>query len=104
MFDSDLDVLIIAQYFPPDLGGAATRAYNVAKGLVLNGCRVTVITAFPHYPDGKIPKDYRWKPFKVEWLGELRVIRTFILPLQPCSSMGETVRKAGIRSCRDENF
>jgi len=75
-------VLIIAQYFPPDLGGSATRACNAAKGLVLNGCKVTVVTAFPHYPHGKIPKEYRWKPFKIEWLKKIKVIRTFIFPLE----------------------
>lgn len=75
-------MLIIGQYFPPDLGGAATRAYNVAKGLSSNGCNVTVVTAFPHYPHGKIPREYRYKPFKVEWVGNVRVIRTFVLPLE----------------------
>ncbi len=75
-------MLIIGQYFPPDLGGAATRAYNVAKGLSMNGCNVTVVTAFPHYPHGKIPKEYKHKPFKVEWFGKIRVIRTFVLPLE----------------------
>ncbi len=75
-------MLIIGQYFPPDLGGAATRAYNIAKGLSLNGCKVTVVTAFPHYPHGKIPREYKYKPFKVEWVGKTRVIRTFILPLE----------------------
>jgi colanic acid biosynthesis glycosyl transferase WcaI len=69
---------VIAQYFPPDLGGAATRAYNLAKGLALNGCNVTVIAAVPHYPHGKIPKAYRWKPFKVERMANFRVIRTFM--------------------------
>ena len=58
----NLKVLIIAQYFPPDMGGGATRAYNVAKGLKLNGCEVTVVTAFPHYPSGNVPERYRWKP------------------------------------------
>lgn len=77
-----MNVLIIAQYFPPDLGGSATRAYNVAKGLTLNGCNVTVVSAFPCYPHGNIPPEYRWKPFKVEWMGEIRVIRTLILPLK----------------------
>jgi colanic acid biosynthesis glycosyl transferase WcaI len=75
-------VLIIGQYFPPDLGGAATRVYNAAQGLVMNGCNVTVVTAFPHYPHGKIPRLYKYKPFKVEWVGKIRVIRTFILPLE----------------------
>ncbi len=78
----DLNVLIIGEYFPPDLGGAATRASNIAKGLSLNGCNVTVVTAFPHYPTGKIPKDYKYKLLKVEYVGKSRVIRTFVLPLE----------------------
>ncbi|MCJ7635641.1 glycosyltransferase family 4 protein [Candidatus Bathyarchaeota archaeon] len=75
-------MLVLAQYFPPDLGGSATRAYNIAKGLALNGCRVTVVAAFPHYPHGNIPKEYRWKPFKVEWMGGLKVIRTLMPPIR----------------------
>lgn len=72
----------MAQYFPPDLGGAATRAYNMAKGLALNGCKVTVITAVPHYPYGNIPKQYKWKPIKVEQMDNFKVIRTFMPPIK----------------------
>jgi hypothetical protein len=39
-------VLVVAQYFPPDMGGGATRAYNVARGLLKAGCRVTVVRLF----------------------------------------------------------
>jgi glycosyltransferase involved in cell wall biosynthesis len=77
-----LKVAIFSQYFPPDLGGSMSRAFNVAKGLVLNGCDVTVISAFPHYPYGNIPRKYRWKPVVVEWKDNIRIIRTFILPLK----------------------
>jgi len=78
---SKLRVLVIAQLFPPDMGGGATRAYNVVRGLVLNGCRVTVVTAFPHYPSGDIPREYRWRPLRVEWFGGFKVVRTFVPPL-----------------------
>lgn len=77
-----MKVLIVAQLFPPDMGGGATRAYNMAKGLMLNGCKVTVITAFPHYPYGKIPEQYRWKLLKPESFDGMRVIRTFVPPLE----------------------
>jgi glycosyltransferase involved in cell wall biosynthesis len=80
--NKELNVLIIGEYFPPDIGGAATRASNVAKGLTLNGCNVTVITAFPHYPTGKIPREYKNKSLKVEYDGKTKVIRTFVLPLE----------------------
>ena len=74
-------VLIIAQYFPPDMGGGATRAYNVARGLLKAGCGVTVVSAFPHYPTGNVPGEYRWKPLSVEYEGGLKVVRTFVPPL-----------------------
>jgi glycosyltransferase involved in cell wall biosynthesis len=77
-----LNVLVVAQYFPPDLGGASTRAYNLAKGLELNGCNVTAIVAFSHYPHGNIPVEYRWKILKVEWIGKIKVIRTFMPPIK----------------------
>lgn len=73
---------MIAQYFPPDLGGSATRAYNMAKGLSLNGCSVSVVAAFPHYPHGEIPGEYRWKPLRVEWMGKIKVIRAFMPPIK----------------------
>lgn len=79
---SPLNVLIIGEYFPPDIGGAATRASNVAKGLNLNDCNVTVVTAFPHYPTGNIPKEYKYKPLTVEYGGKTKIIRTFVLPLE----------------------
>jgi len=63
------------------MGGGATRAYNVAKGLKLNGCEVTVITAFPHYPSGNIPKHYRRKALQIETFDDLKVIRTFVPPI-----------------------
>jgi glycosyltransferase involved in cell wall biosynthesis len=77
-----LHVLLITQYFPPDLGGVATRTSNLAKGLSLNGCKVTVITAFPHYPHGKIPEQYHYVPLKIEQMGQLKVIRTLVPPIK----------------------
>jgi glycosyltransferase involved in cell wall biosynthesis len=75
-----MKILILAQYFPPDMGGGATRAYNVAKGLSSDGCEVTIITAFPHYPTGNIPQKYKWKPFVIEDTKEFRIFRTIVPP------------------------
>jgi glycosyltransferase involved in cell wall biosynthesis len=54
----------------------------MAKGLTLNGCKVTAIVAFPHYPHGNIPAQYRWMPLKVEWMGNVKLIRTFMPPIK----------------------
>lgn len=76
-----MHVLVLAQYFPPDMGGGATRAYNVAKGLSETGCKVTIVSAFPHYPTGNIPKEYKWKPLSIEYKDGMKIIRTFVPPL-----------------------
>jgi glycosyltransferase involved in cell wall biosynthesis len=74
-------VLILSQIFPPDLGGSATRAYNVAKGLALNKVKVTVVAGFPHYPTGNVPKHLRKKALSVENMDGFKVVRTFVPPL-----------------------
>jgi len=76
-----MHVLILSQIFPPDMGGSATRAYNVAKGLVLNNVKVTVIAGFPHYPTGNVPKSLRKKALSIEYMEGFKVVRTFVSPL-----------------------
>lgn len=73
-----MKVLILAQYFPPDFGGASTRAFIVTKGLSQKGCHVTVVTAFPHYPHGNVPASYKGKALTFEKLENIRVIRVWI--------------------------
>jgi hypothetical protein len=33
-------VLVLAQYFPPDMGGGSTRASDVVECLLSKGCEV----------------------------------------------------------------
>ncbi len=66
-------ILIISQYFPPDISGGGTRAYNYAKCLSKN-YDVTVITAFPHL-HSKIPSMYRFHLTKKEKIDKIKVIR-----------------------------
>lgn len=66
-------ILIISQYFPPDMSGGGTRAYNYAKCLSKN-YDVTVITAFPHL-HSKIPSMYRFHLTKKEKIDKIKVIR-----------------------------
>jgi len=76
-----MHVLILSQIFPPDMGGSATRAYNIAKGLTINGVKVTVIAGFPHYPHGNVPKHLRKKALTIEYRDGIKIIRTYIPPL-----------------------
>ncbi len=76
-----MHVIILSQIFPPDMGGSATRAYNIAKGLILNNAKVTVIAGFPHYPSGNVPKNLRKKALSIEYVDGFKVIRTYIPPI-----------------------
>lgn len=71
-----MNVLIIAQFFPPYFGGASTRAYNVAKSLVLQGCTVTVITAFPRLPNSKNSSKHKRRLLYTEEFEGMNLIRT----------------------------
>ncbi len=72
---------VISQYFPPDTGGASTRASNLIDSLVREHEQVTVVTAFPHYPKGMIPRRYRGKLLSVEEFRGARVVRVWIPPI-----------------------
>jgi glycosyltransferase involved in cell wall biosynthesis len=76
-----MHVLILSQIFPPDMGGSATRAYNVTKGLVLNNVKVTVVAGFPHYPTGNVPKQLRKKALSIEYMEGFKIIRTYMPPI-----------------------
>lgn len=54
-----MKIVIITQYFLPEMGAPQSRLYELAKGLQLQGWEVNVVTAMPNYPTGKIFKGYR---------------------------------------------
>lgn len=74
-----MKILFITQYFHPEVGAASTRITDLAKELLALGHRVTVITEFPNYPTGTLAKEYRWRFYKWEKLGRLRILRTFVI-------------------------
>jgi len=54
-----LKILILTQYFSPETGAPQNRLLELAKGFKKLGWEVTVVTAVPNYPRGKIFDDYR---------------------------------------------
>ena len=73
-------LLILTQYYPPEMGAPQARLYELAKRLRDKGHAITVLTAMPNYPTGKVFDGYRWKPRRTESMDGIRVIRTCIWP------------------------
>ncbi|MGD0477182.1 MAG: glycosyltransferase family 4 protein [Nitrososphaerales archaeon] len=76
-----MHIVVLSLIYPPDLGGSATRARNVARGLQLRGNGATVVAGFPHYPEGDVPKNLRKRAFVKENDDGIVVIRTWVPPL-----------------------
>lgn len=76
-----MHIVVLSLIYPPDLGGSATRARNVARGLQLRGNQTTVVAGFPHYPEGEVPKNLRKRAFVKENDDGMTVIRTWVPPL-----------------------
>jgi hypothetical protein len=74
-------IVVLSLIYPPDLGGSATRARNIARGLQLRGNEVTIVAGFPHYPEGDVPKYLRKRALVKEDDHGITVIRTWVPPL-----------------------
>ena len=76
-------LLLLTQYFPPEIGAAQTRLFELGQELSRLGWEVEVLTALPNYPTGRIFEGYNvGKPVR-ETLGRLSVVR---VPLRPAQS------------------
>jgi glycosyltransferase involved in cell wall biosynthesis len=69
---------ILTHYYPPEVGAPQVRLAALAHGLARAGAEVTVHTGFPHYPDGEIKPPYRNRPFQVEEVDGVRVMRSWV--------------------------
>lgn len=74
-------VTILTQYYSPETGAPQRRLSQLVEGLTARGHAVTVLTAMPNYPTGKLFAGYGgW--VREEKRDGARVIRTFIYPTQ----------------------
>lgn len=73
-------ILIVTQYFPPEVGAPQTRLFELAKELKKHGVESDVLTAIPHYPTGRIPAGYRWRLWRREAIDGVRVDRVLPIP------------------------
>lgn len=73
-----MKILILTQYFPPEIGAPQNRWYALAQELQSFGASVSVLTAFPNYPKYMVFEAYRGKFYQQESMGGLDVHRSYI--------------------------
>jgi glycosyltransferase involved in cell wall biosynthesis len=71
-------IAIISQYFMPEIGAPQNRLYELATGLKQNGFEISVITAMPNYPNGKIERAYRGRFFIREYMEDIAIRRYWL--------------------------
>lgn len=70
-------ILFLTSYYPPEKGAAAVRVSETAACLRKRGHQVTVLTAFPNYPTGIIPPEYRGHVIQKETVDGVRLVRVW---------------------------
>lgn len=73
-----MKLLILTQYFPPEVGAPQNRLYELAVRLKDKGIDVSVLTAMPNYPQMKVHEGYKGKFYRYEEMTGLHVHRSWI--------------------------
>lgn len=82
------DILIITNYFPPEIGAASNRIFHLAEGLK-DDYAVSILCPLPNYPKGEIFESYKGK-FRVT--ETLKGITTHRLWIKPSVSKNKFIR------------
>lgn len=70
-------VLIITNYFPPEMGAASNRIYQLADALS-DAYEVSILCPLPNYPKGEIFDSYKGKWFQKDTIDGITVNRLWI--------------------------
>ena len=54
-----MKLLLISQYFPPEIGAGATRSESLVRYLREKGWEIEVLAELPNYPTGIVPQNYK---------------------------------------------
>src|SRR5262245_5904059 len=84
-------ILILTQYFPPEIGAAQNRLSGLANFLKEAGHTVTVLTALPNYPKGTIYEGYKNRLFVSEVKDGVTIIRTWLYTKQNLQFLGRLI-------------
>jgi glycosyltransferase involved in cell wall biosynthesis/SAM-dependent methyltransferase len=87
-------ICFLTHYFPPEVGAPQTRILESARLLLQQGHDVTVLTGFPNYPDGVVPRPYRGRLFMRETVAGVPTLRTAIFPAPNAGMLRRLVNHA----------
>jgi glycosyltransferase involved in cell wall biosynthesis len=73
-----LRILLLSQYFPPEVGATQSRMQAFAEYLASRGHEVTVICEFPNHPRGVVPDEYRGRLYEDDRSNAYRVLRVWV--------------------------
>lgn len=73
-----MKLLILTQYFPPEVGAPQNRLFELALRLKKKGIDVEVLTAMPNYPQMEIHPLYKDKHYVEEEIEGIKIKRSWI--------------------------
>src|SRR5262249_2561640 len=79
-FPLEMRILILSQYFPPEIGAPQTRLAAMTREMNLLGHDVEIVTAMPNYPTGRIFPEFRGKLYQRSGSDALRIRRVWVYP------------------------
>jgi len=71
-------LLILTQYFPPEVGAPQNRLFELAIRLEKKDIDVSILTAMPNYPKMEIHQEYIGKRYCYEEVNNLKIYRSSI--------------------------
>ena len=73
-----MKLVILSQYFYPETGAPQNRLLELSKGFKDKGWDISVVTAMPNYPRGKIYDEYKGKFSIKEEIQGIKIIRYWL--------------------------
>jgi glycosyltransferase involved in cell wall biosynthesis len=73
-----LRIILVSQYFPPEVGATQSRMQSFAEYLADRGHQVTVICEFPNHPQGILPEAYRGHLLEDDRANAYRILRVWV--------------------------
>jgi glycosyltransferase involved in cell wall biosynthesis len=73
-----LRVILVSQYFPPEVGATQSRMQSFAEHLAAAGHQVTVISEFPNHPVGVFPPGYEGRIVEDDRSNDYRILRVWV--------------------------